>query len=943
MNTITKMVSVVVLAWAIASSSFGLPAIPLAGEWNFQLDKSDVGIGQAWFNRTLERRVQLPGSLPGQGIGDPVTTETPWTGEIVDKSFFKASEFAPYRQPGNIKVPFWLQPETYYAGAAWFQREITIPGDWEGRRTLLVLERPHWETRLWIDGKAVGTNNSLSTPHEYDLGQLPPGRHQITIRVDNRPVVDVGQNSHSISDHTQGNWNGIVGNLFLKSTPLVWIENVQVYPDAATKSARLTIRIGNASGKPGEGTLSVRKQSVPVAWEASGGQAEMTIDLGPHAEEWDEFHPALQHLNVELRAKENDSREVVFGLRNIGTEGTQFTINGRKTFFRGTLECAVFPRTGNPPTDVAEWKRILGVARAHGLNLLRFHSWCPPEAAFVAADEMGFYYQIEIASWANKPTFLGDGKPVDAWLYEEAGRILNQYGNHPSFLMMAYGNEPGGSNHKEWLAKWVNYWKAADPRRLQTSGSGWPLIGENQFHVSPFPRIQGWAQGLKSRMNAKPPETATDYRDYIGKWKVPVVSHEIGEWCVYPNFEEMPKYTGYLKPRNFEIFRDRLEESGLGGLARDFLFASGKLQSLCYKEDIESALRTPGMGGFHLLGLHDFPGQGTALVGVLDPFWEQKGYITPQEYSRFCNTTVPLARLKKRVFISDETLEADVEIAHFGSAPLKESITTWQLVGKDGKPVANGQFPPKAIPVDNGIGLGKIRVDLKTVPAPGQYKLVVSIGGTAFENDWDIWVYPTEHPKEPAQILVTSRFDAAAEETLKAGGKVLLTIPGDQVKNHERAPVKLGFSSIFWNTAWTNRQAPTTLGILCDPRHPAFAAFPTEGFSNWQWWYLVHRSGALRLDLLPKGIKPIVRVIDDWVTARPLGLILEGNVGPGKIVICGFDLNGEAASDPVSRQIRHSLLAYMDSNAFKPQISLTSQEITGLVTVPAVSAKTGSK
>ena len=236
------------------------------------------------------------------------------------------------------------------------------------------------------------------------------------------------------------------------------------------------------------------------------------------------------------------------------------------------------------------------------------------------------------------------------WLYREAERILKAYGNHPSFMLMPYGNEPGGKKAGAWLAQWVTHWRAADSRRLYTSGSGWPQLPENQFHVTPDPRIQAWGDGLNSRINAKAPETTTDYRDYISQRSVPVISHEIGQWCVYPNFKEIPKYTGYLKPKNFEIFRDRLQANGLGALAQKFLLASGRLQALCYKEDIESALRTPGMGGFELLDLHDFPGQGTALVGVLDPFWEEKGYITAKEYSRFCNATVPLARLSKRVF-----------------------------------------------------------------------------------------------------------------------------------------------------------------------------------------------------------------------------------------------------------------------------------------------------
>ncbi|HWI56639.1 MAG TPA: glycoside hydrolase family 2 TIM barrel-domain containing protein, partial [Bacillota bacterium] len=696
----TKRTFILPLALLLsACTQFTVSAAPgqllsLEGRWRFQLDRNDAGVGERWFARTLPDSIKLPGGLTEQGLGDPVSVDTKWMGGIVDKSWFTAPEFAKYREPGNVKVPFWLQPERYYAGAAWFQRDLEIPQAWTNRRVVLFLERPHWETRVWVDGRCFGTNTALATPHEYDLGQLPPGKHTLTLRVDNRMIVDVGENSHSVSDHTQGNWNGIVGRIELRSTAPVWIEDLQVYPHLARESVTLRGRIGNTTGQAGQGTLAVRlgepvehgflppppRVKFPVSWQADGGTFECEVHASS-PKPWDEFHPQLYYAEARIEETQDfmEAKVARFGFRDFSTQGTQFLINGQKTFLRGTLECCIFPKTGHPPTDRESWQRILKVARAHGLNLLRFHSWCPPEAAFDVADELGFYFHVECSSWANQSTTIGDGKPIDRWIYEEADRILKHYGNHPSFVLMPYGNEPGGPKHVPFLAKWVEHYRAQDPRRLYTSGSGWPQIKENQFHVTPDPRIQAWGEGLKSRINARPPETTTDYRDYITRREVPVISHEIGQWCVYPNFEEMKKYTGYLKARNFEIFRDRLQANGLGKLDQQFLLASGKLQALCYKEDIESALRTPGMGGFELLDLHDFPGQGTALVGVLDSFWEEKGYISPREYSRFCNATVPLARLPQRVFTSNDRLTAQLEVAHFGAEPIRDAVLEWKL------------------------------------------------------------------------------------------------------------------------------------------------------------------------------------------------------------------------------------------------------------------------
>jgi len=918
-------------------------SISLSGRWRFELDRNDAGIQQQWFEQKLPDKIQLPGSLPAEGIGDLITTNTPWTGGILDRSWFTSPRFAKYRQPDNVKVPFWLQPTCYYAGVTWFQRDIAVPANWSGKCVSLFLERPHWETQVWLDGRIIGTNDSLSTPHQYDFGQLTPGKHTLTIRVDNRRVVDIGENSHAITDHTQGNWNGIVGNIELRATPLVWLDDLQVYPNVTNKSVTVKGTLKDDSGQPGEGELNlqiqpanfskhdkiVAQKKLAISWNTNGGNFEAKLDLGADARLWDEFHPNLYKLTATTDA--GDRKQTTFGLREISTQGTQFTINGRKTFIRGTLECCIFPKTGHPPTDVATWKRIIRIAKSYGLNLIRFHSYCPPAAAFEAADEMGFYYQVE-TSWANQSTTLGDNKPVDQWVYRETDRILKYDGNHPSFILMPYGNEPGGKNFDSYLAKYVAYYRTLDSRRLWTSASGWPQLPENQFDVTPDPRIQHWGEGLVSRINALPPATTNDYRDYIDRRDVPVVSHEIGEWCVYPDFAEIPEYTGYLKPKNFEIFRDFLNEGGMGGLAHQFLLASGKLQTLCYKEDIESALRTPGMGGFELLDLHDFPGQGTALVGVLNPFWESKGYVTASEYSRFCNSTVPLARLAKRVFTTDETLSAELEVAHFGAEPLKAAKPEWKLVAQNGKVFAQGELAARDIPLGNGISLGAINVDLRRAEVPAQFKLLVSLAGTPFANDWDVWVYPAKVDTQlPDGVLVTDEWNDAARRKLRAGGKVLLTLPGEKVRNFDSDPVKLGFSSIFWNTAWTGRQAPTTLGILCDPKNPALAQFPTDYFSNWQWWYLIHRAGALRLDLLPRGLKPIVRVIDDWTTARPLALILEGRVGAGKLIVCGFDLTRNA-DDPVSRQMRASLLNYIVSPHFTPEVEFSPEQIDALTT-----------
>ena len=936
----------VLLVWTglglVIPAVFGQTAIDLAGPWRFAIDRTDQGISERWFEKKLEGTIRLPGSMTENGQGDDVSLETRWTGSIIDRSWFDAPVYAPYRQPGNIKVPFWLNPVKTYVGAAWYQREVQISSLWKDRRIELFLERCHWETRLWVDGREVGMRNSLATPHVYDLTPLlPPGPHQLTIRIDNRiKDINVGADAHSVSDHTQTNWNGAVGRLVLNSGPPVFVDDLRTEPDPANRSVKIAVTLRNLSGQPARGSLGLRAQTVAgiphraaaqfVPYEIDGEETRLEVDfpLGLEAPVWDEFEPSVFELTADLRNEAGASTElrtVRFGLREFKAAGTRFAVNGRPVFLRGTLECAIFPKTGYPPTRKSEWLRIFGVIKEHGLNHVRFHSWCPPAAAFDAADETGVYLNVECGAWAT----VGDGAPIDKWIYEESERIVRAYGNHPSFVMMSYGNEPSGQNANSYLAAFVSYWKAKDARRLYTTAAGWPLLPVSDFHLTPEPRIQKWGDGLKSVINRLPPQTLFDFRAFVGTYDKPVVGHEIGQWCVYPNFKEIPKYTGVLKAKNFEIFRDSLTAAGMGDQAERFLNASGRLQVLCYKADIEAALRTPGFAGFELLDLHDFPGQGTALVGVLDAFWEEKGYVSAAEFRRFCGPTVPLARMAKTTFTTDEKLVVDVEAAHFDLLPIPGIDPEWAIGDASGRTVAGGKFDRLIVPWGNNIRLGSLDLSLETFAAPAKYTLAVRLGSAV--NSWNFWVYPPRLGEiKGAEVRVVRRLDPETASFLQGGGRVILTAEPGSVRPEKGGDVALGFSSIFWNTAWTSRQPPHTLGLFCDPRHQALAAFPTEYHTDNQWWDAIAHAQAILLSDFGPGFRPIVRIIDDWVTNRPLGLVFEARVGKGHLIVTGIDLLTDADKRPEARQLLHSLKAYAAGEYFLYLKETTVETIRGL-------------
>jgi hypothetical protein len=914
--------------------------IDLSGNWAFQMDEFDKGITERWFLKELNDEIILPGSMLTNGKGNEITLNTAWTGSIWDSIWYRSPEFEKYRQPDNLKVAFWLQPDKHYIGVAWYQKKITVPANFESGFNELMLERCHWESSVWIDDNFIGMQNALATSHNYNLSKfIKPGVHTISIRVDNR-VKDIhpGLDAHSISDNTQTNWNGIIGKVVLINKPAVYISNVALFPNIEKKTVEVKLEINNTNSKEIIGGINLSAFLKRQPFKEVGkhiiknvrlknGINNSTINyaLDDNAPLWDEYNPTVLSLKATLR--NGDKKDVVvsdFGLRDFDTKGTRFTLNGTPIFLRGTLECAIFPKTGFPPTDVAAWEKLYQRCKDYGLNHVRFHSWCPPEAAFIAADKMGIYLSVEASAWVHD---LGRGDAIDQYVYDEAERIIKAYGNHPSFILLLYGNEARGKNAVSYLSKFMLHLKARnDDRQKYSSAAGFPESPESQYASRPQPRIQRWAEGLKSVINGNSPSTNYDWADKILKDK-PTVSHEIGQWCVYPDFKEIKKYTGPLKAKNFEIFQDFLADNGMKHLSDSFLLASGKLQVLCYKADIEAALRTKGFAGFQLLDLHDFPGQGSAIVGVVNAFWEDKGYVTGPEFKNFCNNVVPLARMEKLIYENNETFIASIQIANFSQNVLNEKIS-WKIKDEKGNILFSANIPASAVPVGNDFIAGTIKQDLSGITQPGRLILTVAIG--KYENTWDFFVYPSVKNAIQENILVTQQLDSASLAVLSNGGKVLLNFKKGSVLPEKGGNVHVGFSSIFWNTSWTNRQAPTTLGVLCNPLHPAFNEFPTQYHSNYQWWDAMSHSNAIRLDAVDKNIQPILRVIDDWYTAKPLALLFECKIGDGKLLVSGIDLVTNADKRPEARQLLHSIKMYMAGKTFNPVITVEASAVKKL-------------
>lgn len=927
--------------WMTVWMVFAQNSINLSGTWNFQIDRDDIGITEKWFDRKkLDDSILLPGSMPQRLKGDKPTIHTQWTGTLYDSSFYYNPYMKKFRNEEDTKFPFFLTPDRHYKGVAWYSREVNIPKTWKNKRIVLTLERPHIETTVWINGKKVGMQNSLSVPHQYDLtAYLKPGKALIAIRIDNRiKGINVGPESHSISDQTQGNWNGIVGRMTLDVSDQLFIENVQVYPDIEQKEANVHLTICGKKGEKArlqltaESFNSDRSHTVPtieqeITLTDDTTHTQLTLPMGYEVQLWDEFNPALYRLQVKItKEKKETTKEVQFGMRSFTIDGKWFRINGRKTMLRGTVECCLFPNTGYPPTDVESWVRIYRICKNYGLNHMRFHSYCPPEAAFQAADLVGFYLQAEGPSWPNHGPRLGRGEPIDKYLMDETIALTKHYGNYASFCMLAAGNEPSG-NWVKWTGDFVDYWKKTDSRRVYTGasvGNSWQWQPRSQFHVKAGARGLTWSKSQ--------PATNDDYRlqNRIDTVRQPYVAHENGQWCVFPNFHEIKKYKGVNKAKNFEIFRQHLQDNDMGALGHDFLMASGKLQALCYKYEIEKTLRTPDYAGFQLLALNDYSGQGSALVGILDVFFEEKGYIDAAEWRRFCAPTVPLMRTEKFVYSTDESFKADIEVAHFGVSPLNDTKITYTIQNEWGEIRKQGTLKENVdIEIGNCQTLGVIECPLQGIEKAERLTLEVKIEGTEAVNDWDFWVYPAVKADKLGEVYITDTLDSEALKRLENGGKVLITAAG---KVSYGKDVVQHFLPVFWNTSWFKMRPPHTTGILVDHKHPVFNGFPTDYHSDLQWWELVNRTQVMQFDHFPKGFQPTVQNIDTWFINRKVGMLFEANVLNGKLLMTSMDIDSNLSKRIVARQLRQSILSYMNSDLFRPEHKISTEQIQAIFT-----------
>ena len=863
--------------------------------------------------------LRLPGTLDENGIGFPDDPGRQWKADEVRR-------IGLYRDGDPIVTR--LTRKHTFEGEAIISRMV----DWdmpEGQRVFVDVERAR-QLRLQVNGQEAPLHEpaGLSTPYCFEITGLATGHDQFVFRLDNSYPGwprDAIIYSSAASDETQTNWSGLLGYVRLRTEQQTFISHVRVYPHGQMLDTCVELD----STCPWHGILHVSSgalentASLPV--NIHPGKHEIRfrcLTVKPEALKWDTEEGNLHVLTVSGPGSETCSAS--FGLRDFSAEHGRFTLNGRRVFLRGEANCAVFPETGYPPMDSDAWKEILLKFRAYGVNCMRFHSHCPPEAAFVAADELGMLMQPELSHWDPEHAFASE--EARRYYETELRAILRHLANHPSFVMLTFGNElqadaAGHAFMDSLLSKAREY----DSTRLYANGSNvhYGATGADpasDFHTAMTyydHEMRATCDGPKGWLNQEYPNARHDYQTAVKaireKTDQPVFSFEAGQYEVLPDFAEIHQYHGVTLPENLKHIQRMVREKGLEDDWQRMTEATGESALLCYRAEVEAALRTEGYSGISLLGLQDFPGQGTALVGMMNAHLQPKphAFARPERFSAFFRDALPLVLLEKYTYNTGETLTARVKMANYGKLDLSGS-PAWELRGEAFE--RSGILPDTAAPAGCLTDLGEICVPLNSAAKPQKLTLTVSFCGE--KNVYPIWVYPDARPVCPDGVYECRSFDEKAEKTLQNGGSVYLS--PDSTEEALPHSIQAQFSPDFWSVCTFPQQAGG-MGQLIDVNHPIFRSFPTEAYNTWQWWPMATQ----RAMILPERTDCIIAEMDSYAFLRPMAKLFECRCGNGKLLVSSLGLH-HLLKYPEARALQQAVYDYLGSRHFAP-----TQELSG--------------
>ncbi|MCQ1058110.1 sugar-binding domain-containing protein [Photobacterium sp. DNB23_23_1] len=884
-----------------------MPSYDLSGTWLYKLDPNDVGDSESWFvNFNEDGELKFPGTLSINKIGEPQL----FTDEFNEE---------------NLHC---LRDNYKYLGAVWLKRKVFIDQKVDNAKYKIIFERLNYNSKLWINGNFVGNTISLCVPHQYDVSQLlVAGQHnEICVCIDNRDTQELGILASAYTDDTQTMWNGIVGDLLIKVCDERKVERPKISIDNDRDVVEFTHILPPKAEFPIE--VSIDELDINHTFEESSvidNKIKIYIPLSCFTQ-WNEFNPKQYEYRI-VTPLQADTHQIA--VRQIKTDSDGVHIGGKHIFLRGTLDCCIYPLTGHPPCDVESWKRVMKTVKDYGLNHIRFHSWCPPEAAYLAANELGVYLNIEGPIWLDycMNRIVGSFPQHRDFIKSEAQRILKEYGHHPSFCFFANGNELRGDF--SILRDAIAPLKIEYPNILFTLTSNWDRDIESYDDFFTSQSVGGVGVRGQYFLEDLVRGTKLEFSQGSSNSPVPVVSHEVGQYLVYPDMAEIDDYTGVLNPINLKIIKKDLVEKKLISHAEEYKLGSGQLAKMLYKDEIEAALRTPNFGGIQLLDLHDYPGQGTATIGMLNAFWKSKGIVSGTDFREFCNDVVPLLELEKRIYKSGDSLSFTPLISNYSNRKLDKVKAVIKIYQRD-KLIESVPLFVNEIKQGQLYRFEDYTVTLKNCSSTSPVELSFEVEGTEYKNRWMIWVLPKAANLSCCELVnnkkvfVFNTFNELVIKKLEQGEDVLI-VPD---VNCLTSPKPGTFFPVFWSPICFSSE--DSLGLIIDHESDMLSMFPTEKYINYQWKSLLEDSVNIDYSSMGVTFKPIIDVIPNYLHNAARTNLFEANVLNGRVIFAGFDFFDELNTDPVASCLLSSILSYMESPNFEPGNHLTKEQMLTL-------------
>ena len=767
----------------------------------------------------------------------------------------------------------------------------------------------------WVNGVYLGRHEGYCTPFAFSIpeGTLTVGENRVTLAVSNnrlqgyqgRPVS--GLTSRAANECT----GGIYGDVELRSYPDglrdLWVT-------VNNNCTSFTVHTEGAGNLRKNVTITYKNKTVSTATIPAG---EKTVTVTAQGLlRWTPETPELYQVTV---TTENQSLSASFGVRRLSTEGKRLYLNGQPYYFRGICEHCYQYNTVHPTTDKGYYIDVIRKLKSLGFNSIRFHTWIPPYAYMEAADELGMLLEVEtpnntsLEEWEHIVRFCRHYTSVNMYSTGNELQIDHAYENHLHACAQLVHSQTDSLFSPMSAMRGIEYMLQEDDPRVTEPFEYNP---QRLARISPDCDLyNSYSLGLTSYDSGLGTQRVLDQRNAVyGK---PLLSHEICIQGTYIDLSLEKRYEGTRigKTRFMSSVKTHLAQQGLLDNADTYYRNSVKWQSLLRKHCFETVRRCHSFAGYDYLGdidthWHTFG----YCVGLMNEFYELKSGETAENVLRYNSPTVLLADLLRVNLYTGEVVEIPVWVSHYGDDLEKAELCV--SVSQENETVAEEKIPVKFLKKGTLTQLCLFRFAVPQSADAACYTLSAELtdGKVICENRWELYAFPRVSQKTGNAVVYSGCSIETLEKDMQQGKTVVIfgTEP-------------FASAEVSFQLSIAGRTTGHLATVIAE--HPLTDRFPHEGFCGKQFEKMLYGGKAAVLTGAPDPHRPVIDIATSYKNAQKEALLFEYAVEKGKLLVCTLNLE---ETDPAAAWLKANILAYVGSEAFAPQVSLTLAQLRSI-------------